>query len=491
MPSEAAEKAERRAQKKRERQSRIPKSMEGGDSILVSWEEFQTIFKRALEMIGVTDVNFDMEQEKVQFSSADAPKGAIVSSAMRNVYNKQKFFPAQHCLYAVARESMRGTLHQLKAVFDTGDEDPPENLFLTVKTHEHVLRYNNFVDSRTGERFDHVVYRPVSSNTGELFIALVIGTPGLDSWIPSQRLKRWKMTEEEAIALAIRNMERITPPHLACRVMTHDRKNFTKYQEMSRRRDALTPIKQMFPGEKGGGGALIVSFADARAIPRLLLPRVVERLAELLRCKATSIVVIPVDDNMFRAASAEDPKGMLLMAIHQILPYTQGDNRHLQCKVTKLRNEMGLAELEPYLVDGGRFAVQFWEGAKKKAFYPYPRTEDDIHFLEDAYGRSAKRGFVMTLTEDVFLQGVCWQCRQKSDRLMKCGNCKKANYCSRAECQKEAWAAGHNVNCEERRRYWEKAKMCRFSKSMMDKSKEARATLSDADLERLRKVSTA
>jgi hypothetical protein len=47
-------------------------------------------------------------------------------------------------------------------------------------------------------------------------------------------------------------------------------------------------------------------------------------------------------------------------------------------QVTKLRNEKGLVELEPYLVNGGKFAVQVWVNNKQKVFYPMPWIKEDI-----------------------------------------------------------------------------------------------------------------
>jgi hypothetical protein len=38
---------------------------------------------------------------------------------------------------------------------------------------------------------------------------------------------------------------------------------------------------------------------------------------------------------------------------------------------------------------------------------------------------------------------------------------KTLSFDSNAECQKKAWAEGHNVNCEERRQFWKGVKMCR------------------------------
>jgi hypothetical protein len=78
-------------------------------------------------------------------------------------------------------------------------------------------------------------------------------------------------------------------------------------------------------------------------------------------------------------------------------------------QVTKLRNEKGLVEMEPYLVNGGRFAVHVWVKDKQKVFYPMPRTKDDIAAVEDIVGNSRKA--FATVTEGAFLEGLCGQVR--------------------------------------------------------------------------------
>jgi hypothetical protein len=80
-------------------------------------------------------------------------------------------------------------------------------------------------------------------------------------------------------------------------------------------------------------------------------------------------------------------------------------------QVTKLRNEKGLVEMEPYLVNGGRFAVHVWVKDKKKVFYPMPRIKDDIAAVEDIVWNPSKKKTFATVTESAFLEGLCWQVR--------------------------------------------------------------------------------
>lgn len=74
-------------------------------------------------------------------------------------------------------------------------------------------------------------------------------------------------------------------------------------------------------------------------------------------------------------------------------------------------NEKVLVELEPYLVNGGRIAVQFWDKDKMTIFYPMPRTEDDISFVENVMKNSSPKNPLFVMPEHVFLEGVCWNVR--------------------------------------------------------------------------------
>lgn len=207
-------------------------------------------------------------------------------------------------------------------------------LFLTVKTHEFILEKNDQV-SGSPDSTDHVIFRPFSSNSGELYTAVVIGLQSgkslTDIWIPSEQLQEWGISEDEAFDLALKNLNRITPERLACVHL----KSIAELQKfLASRRSILTQITHQEIPKHGASGILHVRFQDSRALPRLLLPRVIERLAEVLRCGPLSVVVVPFEDSEFFAANAEDMASMLMLAICQTLPFCQGDNNHVKHKAS-------------------------------------------------------------------------------------------------------------------------------------------------------------
>jgi hypothetical protein len=148
---------------------------------------------------------------------------------------------------------------------------------------------------------------------------------------PFRNLNRWNITEEQAFHLAIKNLDAITPPKLNCIHI----KSMAELQKSNKtKRRSLTQITHLIFGSPRSGGTLIVEFSDSRALPRLLLPRVIERLAEVLRCDLPSLVIVPFEDSTFVVANGEDRFSMLLMAVHQTLPFCQGDNPHVKHKVS-------------------------------------------------------------------------------------------------------------------------------------------------------------
>lgn len=71
-------------------------------------------------------------------------------------------------------------------------------------------------------------------------------------------------------------------------------------------------------------------------------------------------------------------------------------------------------ELEPYLVNGGKFAVQVWVNNKQKVFYPMPRTKEDIAAAQGLVINPSTNKRFNVITESAFLEGLCWQVRPMS-----------------------------------------------------------------------------
>ncbi|GAQ78091.1 hypothetical protein KFL_000070590 [Klebsormidium nitens] len=472
MPSVPNESLAGGPQRTTEWESLLPESQRGSAPILLTFDEFVTIFQKALDTVGAREVQFSPSRTSVTFRT-DTPEDRYavhMDANIASLYGKRKFLNAENCLAACIRCLQSSMRYSQPA---EPRESPPENLFLTVKTHEFILLRNEEFQrpSRPRAGLDRVMFRPFSRNSGELYTGLVVGLENegsySDIWVPSRQLDTWNVTEDEAFDLALKNIDVITPEKL--NYFRIGSLEDLKTSEEARRKDFIF-IEHMHFHSQFSNGTLSVVCRDSRALPRLLLPRVVEQLANILNCNPVSLVIVPFEDENFVVGNAEDRISMLLLAVHQTLPFCQGDNPHVQHKVswnpfrfTKLRNEKGLVELEPYLVNGGRFAVKLWVGDKQTVFYPMPRTKDDIAAVEDLVWRPYKAKFTV-LSESTFLNGHCWQCRKRFDKLETCANCRKAKYCSR-NCQKRAWGAGHNVNCEERRRFWKAAKMCRPPKT--------------------------
>jgi hypothetical protein len=330
MPSEAAEKSVRRARKKAELLSRIPKSQQGSSPIRLNYEEFVLIIQKALVEIGAEDVNYSDEGRSVSFRTPQMSAGLTAYANLPNLYEKKKFDRPEDCL--------QGQINFLNMQLDyyakrsDSKEESMSKLSLTVKTHEFIVEKN---DQVSPDSSDHVIFRPFSSNSGELYTAVVIGLQSrkslTDVWIPSVQLQEWGISEDEAFDLALKNLNRTTPERLACVHL----KSIAELQKfLSSRRSILTQITHQEIPKHGASGILHVKFHDSRALPRLLLPRVIERLAEVLRCGPLSVVVVPFEDSEFFAANAEDMASMLMLAIYQTLPFCQGDNIHVKHKVS-------------------------------------------------------------------------------------------------------------------------------------------------------------
>lgn len=308
------------------------------DKILVSWEEFQTFVEKALISVRAKNVEYDAGRNRVRYTLEGLPPGkdfSIVS--IKNLYEKKKFLDAETCSKSILAhfEETNDFSRGKQSIFQKNGL--PENLYPTVQTHDFILCYNEGNrDPVSGEFTDTLIFRPFSAGSGEIYVGLVLGMERgeelLDGWIPSGCLKSWKLTDDGAFDLAVKNLDRITPAKLIC-------KSFSRASELERAIEYSTSNITLLHDMVGvkpleGRGSLSVIFSDQRALPRLLLPRVVEKLAEVLRCDATSLVVVPFEDGTFHAACGEDCQSMFKLSRHQFAPDAQGDSQHSKHKVT-------------------------------------------------------------------------------------------------------------------------------------------------------------
>ncbi|GAQ79709.1 hypothetical protein KFL_000360260 [Klebsormidium nitens] len=277
---------------------------------------------------------------------------------------------------------------------------------------------------------DHVsrlIYRPVSAGSGQLQMALTESTEisgeaieRLDRWLPRVYLLANNLTEEEAFDIAIRNLDRATPENLRCTLFKSQDgiEHYLKTRPpQSIYLTSLHRLDQRY---------VSINCSDDRALPRMLLPRVVECIAKSLKCEPRSVVIIPWAEDQIFAGCCERFDSM----------------QHL-ARVSTLRDAKGLVELTPYEVYGGVHGLQKWIDHKPVTMYAVPKTDQDIEDFE-------KAPTVLVLDESFFMLKHCWQCRKEGTALMKCAKCEKARYCSKA-CQKADWKSGHRDECEARK----------------------------------------
>ncbi|GAQ85737.1 hypothetical protein KFL_002510140 [Klebsormidium nitens] len=163
--------------------------------------------------------------------------------------------------------------------------------------------------------------------------------------------------------------------------------------------------------------------------------------------------------------------------------------------VTKLRNDQGLVELEPYPLWGGTLGLQIWEGPVRKCLYPMPKTRDESEIL-DPY-KAEERGSVCELVEESrCFADVCWNCRKKPEgaQLLKCGKCKDVKYCSE-ECQTLSWRKDHKLECDARKQAAQGSRTVKdgkkdkgAQKALKDHQKELGERLAQTIAENLRDV---
>lgn len=196
-------------------------------------------------------------------------------------------------------------------------KDVPVNcLMLSVQPHSVILMKNAEYQRQSGPKLvrDRTVFWPFCKGSGELYLGVMLGFDGAsaDRWFPSKQLSHWKITEDEAFSRAFQNLDASTPEKISCcHVKTMD--------ELLEPEKTIRPepdhITHLDSDPQKSCGMLLVFFDDGRALARLLLPRVVEQLAEVLRCcDPVSLVVLPVSDKEFAVASAEDRVSMLSLA---------------------------------------------------------------------------------------------------------------------------------------------------------------------------------
>jgi hypothetical protein len=188
----------------------IPEAYEGSIPIRLSYEKFLAILRKALDKTGATDIEYLEGNTEAQFRTPKMQEGVVGSISITNIYEKKKFLRPYDCLQMLIH-----TLREPLEFYSRGpeaDSEPPSNLFLTIKTHDFTLVQNGADFHGASDASNNVLCRPFSSNSGELYRAIVVGMQEgrclTDIWIRSATLKRWNITEDEAFDLAIKNVDR-------------------------------------------------------------------------------------------------------------------------------------------------------------------------------------------------------------------------------------------------------------------------------------------
>ncbi|GAQ85738.1 hypothetical protein KFL_002510150 [Klebsormidium nitens] len=321
-------------------------------------------------------------------------------------------------------------------------------------------------------------------------------------WITDINLHFFGLSESRAFEIAVKNIEEATPSPLESHFALLDDQRDLEALDERLKQDSYKVC--CFRSSRGTPVFVWVHFDDHLTPARLILPRFIECLAGALGCAATSTVVIPFSKTEVYAGNCESWESMWFLGDEMALeenvdqienPAGSGHLTTRPYRVTKLCNDQGLVELEPYPVWGGTLGLQIWEGPVRKTLYPVPKTEDESENL-DPY-TAEDRGFVCELVEEsACFADVCWNCKTKPEgaKLLKCGKCGDVRYCSK-ECQKLSWQKDHKLECDARKQAAQGSRAVKAGKKkkaaqkgQTDHEKEVRERLAQTIAENLKDV---
>lgn len=208
-------------------------------------------------------------------------------------------------------------------------KDLKEPILTREKLHIKVYNHGCFgirqkkLKARVGDNQEQLISRTFSRHDTDLLQVLVFQVDSRDCGIPEhdpRRSGRWntiltttpqfedlQLTEEEAFQLAIRNLDEDTPQQIPL--------------ELKGSPFAGPPCTAFFKMKQAN--LILADFTDRRnnnAAPRLLLPRVVAKLSDLLECRPEDVVVLPNRFTYFWAAACYDRRALALMAEDMMKP---------------------------------------------------------------------------------------------------------------------------------------------------------------------------
>lgn len=280
----------------------------------ISFEEFSKTVKELIQEAGATWKDSDCSStDDIFISITDwpgLPAGGKIEVGLRSNYEKHhgNIKNVQDCR-KVMKEHI-DVICNFQAQLESSEANSAlERLFPRVRTLEQMQKrdaqqesgvqlYKRSLRAKGSKNLaDHVsrlIYRPFSAGSGQLQMALTDSTEirgeaieRLDRWLPRVYLSANDITEDEAFDIAIRNLDRTTPEDLRCTL--HKSQDGIEHYLKTRAPQSiyLTSFGRV------DKRYVSIDCSDDRALPRMLLPRVVECIAKSLKCEPRSVVIIP------------------------------------------------------------------------------------------------------------------------------------------------------------------------------------------------------
>lgn len=271
---------------------------------MISFDEFSEVVKGLIEEAGGSwkqSQRFINDYITVENLPA-LPAGVIMELGLRNNYETKNVDSVEECrkvmkkhidsLCRQMQEQINGTIDKSQLM---------KSLFPRVKTWEQLKHSELEVEQAIlVQGVEHLknqvglVYRSFSSGSGQLQVGLVLSSERTNEsgeveraerWLPQPLLAELNISEDEAFEVAINNLDQVTPKSLRCKFI-RSKKDVDRYMKDPHSFHMTTdgPLKSRVVKTK---------FPDERALSRLLLPRVIESMAEYLECAPTSVVIVP------------------------------------------------------------------------------------------------------------------------------------------------------------------------------------------------------
>jgi hypothetical protein len=267
----------------------------------ISFEEFSEVVKGLIEEArGSWKQSQRFINDYITVENLPAlPAGVNMEPCLRNNYETKNVDSVEECR-KVMKKHIDSLCRQMQEQINgtTDKSQLMKSLFPRVKTWEQIKHSELEVEQAI--LVEHLknqvglVYRPFSSGSGQLQVGLVLSSERTNEsgeieraerWLPQHLLAKLNISEDEAFEVAINNLDQVTPKSLRCKFI-RSKKDVDRYMKDRHSFHITTdgPLNSRVVKTK---------FPDERALSRLLLPRVIESMAEYLECAPTSVVIVP------------------------------------------------------------------------------------------------------------------------------------------------------------------------------------------------------